>query len=394
MNFNLGHITKISSVSVNITDDGYYFNVIVVKQKKGLLEIVKKETRIHTVKELLKITGPYTSFIFHFTGKGILNKKVENRPNYQSNILFNANPDEFYFTDLVTNEFVFSSMIRKTVVQEIIDLFNTKLNHIISISTGPFIVEALKSQINSDQVIANDYSIAFEKNNIVDFDKRESNQLKTYSLDNKTVNHNEIVCLAHAALFFNPKDSIVLPEDDQIFINNKKETEQKNIFMRFGAGMIIFYFFLLFGNRLYVDTLNKTISTNFEKLALSEQTMQAISKLKEEKLRKEKMLSSSGLLNKQFLSYYLMELSNSLPYAISFTNVSLRPYINEVKRSFKIEIEENIIYVLGESESSNLLSEWIKKLERKDWISKIDILNYFYSKGKGEFELKIEIINV
>jgi len=394
VNFNLGHINKISSVSVVLTDDGYYFNVVVLKQKKGLLEIVKKEQRLHSVKDLLKVTGQYTSFILHFTGKGILNKKIENRPNYRANILLNANPDEFYFTDVITENFIFSSMIRKSVVTEILEHFNQKLNHIISISTGPFISSVLQPQLNLKQIVVNDYILLFENQNLIDFEKKESNIIKSYTIDSKTLDHNDLSCLGHGALFFNPDKSIILPEDETIFVANKRETEQKNIFIRFGAGSIIFYFLLFFGNRLYVDSLNETISVNYEKLATSEQTMQAISKLKEEKLRKEKMLSSSGLLNKQFLSFYLMELSNSLPPSISFTNVNVRPFLNEVKRNFKIEIEENSIYIIGETESSNVLSEWIQKLERKDWIAKIDILNYFFVKGKGEFELKIEIVNV
>ena len=94
------------------------------------------------------------------------------------------------------------------------------------------------------------------------------------------------------------------------------------------------------------------------------------------------------------MSYYLIELSNSVPREISFTRVSVRPYLNEIKKNFKIEIDDNVIYVIGESVSSNLLSEWINKIERKDWIGKIDILSYVYSKGRGEFELKIEIVNV
>jgi hypothetical protein len=106
------------------------------------------------------------------------------------------------------------------------------------------------------------------------------------------------------------------------------------------------------------------------------------------------MLSSSGLMNKQFLSFFLKEFSNSSPNEIVFDRISIRPYTNEIKKNFKIEINENIIYVLGETQTSNILSEWINQIKQKDWIGKIDILNYVYSKGRGEFELKIEIVNV
>jgi hypothetical protein len=145
---------------------------------------------------------------------------------------------------------------------------------------------------------------------------------------------------------------------------------------------------------VYLDDLNKEISKNYDKLSLSEKTLQQIGVLNQEKDRKEKMLNTSGLLNNRFLSFYLMELSNSLPKNISFSSIAIRPVRNEIKKNFKIDIEQNVIYVMGESMSSNILSKWIKDLKLKDWIGNVDILNYFYTKGRGEFELKIEILNV
>lgn len=394
MNFSLGHINKIASISVVLKEDGHYFNVVILKQKKGLLEIVKKEKHISTVKELLKYVGNYTSFILHFTGKGILNRKLDNQPNCHAGMLFDANFDDFYFTDVVGDKYIMSSMIRKSVIKEIIGLFNVKLNHIISISTGPFISSVLSSQLNTKSIVVDDYVIEIENQNISNFSKKEDNLVKNYPLGDKMIDHKELSAVAHASEFFNPSESVILPNDTNIFVVAKKESEQKNIFVRFGAGMILFYLAVLLANMMYLDNLQKKIAHNYEELSLSELTLKQIGFLKEEKSRKEKLLSSSGLLNEKFLSYYLMELSNSVPKEISFIRVSIRPYINEIKKNFKIEIDDNVIYITGESISSSLLSEWINKIERKDWIGKIDILSYVYAKGRGEFELKIEIINV
>ena len=392
MNLNLGHINSIASVNIILKDDNYSFNVVLIKKRKGLLQIVAKTTNVQTVKEVLKITGKYCSVILHFTGKGVLNKKVDNTPNYRSKVFMNANLDDFYFTDVESNNSIFISVIRKSVAQEIIDLFNLKLNHILSVSSGPFITQVLKSQLPFNSILSNEYELTFVKEEIQSFEKLSDIKYKNYTLDNKQVNQNLIPAIAHATLFFTSNNSFVLPNDS--FSEAKLETEQKNIFIRFGAFTLIFFMVILLGNMIYLNQLNKTIQTNYQELSLSEETLKKVGTLSEEESRKTKMLQSSGLMNKQFLAFFLKEISNTTPDEITFDRVAIRPFISEVKNNFKIEINENIIYVLGETPSSNVLSEWITKIKQKSWIGKIDILNYIYNKGIGEFELKIEIVNV
>ncbi len=393
MNLNLGHINSIASVNVILKDDSYLFNVVVIKKKKGLLQITSQGNNIDSVKDLLKITGKYCSFILHFSGKGILNKKVENTPNYRSKIFMNANLDDFYFTDVESKDSIFTSVIRKSVAQEVVNLFNPKLNHVLSVCSGPFIAQIIKSQLPFNTLLSNEYELTYNEQDVVGFEKLKENRRKNYDLDGKQINQNLVPAVSHGTLFFMPNDRYILPIDSSLS-EAKLETEQKNIFIRFGAFMIIFFIIILLGNMIYLNKLNKTIQINSQELALSEQTLQRVGTLSEEENRKTKMLRSSGLMNKQFLAFFLKELSNSTPSEINFDRISIRPFVNEIKNNFKIEINENIIYVLGETPTSNILSEWIIEIKQKSWIGKIDILNYVYSKGVGEFELKIEIINV
>lgn len=393
MNLNLGHINSIASVNVILKDDSYLFNVVVIKKKKGVFQIIKQANDIDSVKELLKITGKYCSFILHFSGKGILNKKVQNTPNYRSKIFMNANLDDFYFTDVESNNSIFTSVIRKSVAQEIVDLFNPKLNHVLSVCSGPFITQIIKSQLPFNTLLSNEYKLTYNEQDIVEFEKLKENRRKNYDLDGKQVNQNLVPAVGHGTFFFMPNDRFILSESTN-FSEAKLETEQKNIFIRLGAFMILFFIVILLGNMIYLNKLNKTIQTNSQELALSEQTLKRVGTLLEEESRKTKMLRSSGLMNKQFLAFFLKELSNSTPNEISFDRISIRPFTNEIKNNFKIEINENIIYVLGKTPTSNILSEWINQIKQKEWIGKIDILNYVYNKGIGEFELKIEMVNV
>ena len=393
MNLDLGHINKVSSVSVVITDEGYYFDVLNVVTKKKELKIASIHNRIKTVDELIKVAGKYSSFILHFSGKGVLNKKLKNTPNFRQKMLFDTNFDDFYFTDVINQEYVFCSMIRKNVANDIINQFNLKLNHVISIASGPFISTALSDILKTDSLQTKNYILQLHNKQLIDFTKNKDSQSKNYYLSNTKVKGYEIYALAHSLVFFKPNKQIVLPQDSTIE-TLKEETKQKNIFIRFGAAMLLFFLSILMGNMIYLNVLNKKISNNYSILAASEQNLSLVTVLTEEKNRKEKILNSSGLLSKQFLTFYLKEITNSVPSKISFNNIELKPITNEIRNNFKIEIDEKNIYIEGVTVSSNLLSKWIKKLEEKEWTGKIDIINYYFSKGIGEFELKIEIINV
>ena len=102
-------------------------------------------------------------------------------------------------------------------------------------------------------------------------------------------------------------------------------------------------------------------------------------------------MKSSGLLNRKFLSYYLMEISNSVPKEIALNTVVVRPLVKEIKKRHKIEFHNQLVQVTGQSKSSEMLSRWIDDLKEEEWLSTVDILDYTYSKNIGNFELELAV---
>lgn len=389
MKFDLGHINKVAAVSVHLDGDRTHYNYLILKKAKGEIEFGKSGKRIPDLKALHKEITNRIPVLLHFTGKGILNRSVKKEENYRHSILLNANLEDFYFTDYLEADTVFSSVVRKSQVDEIVDLFNAEKVQVISISSGPFLPASLAEFISKEEFIVNQSLLKFDDNTLVSFSKTD--ERGSISLGNDRFDHEMILCVGSGAQFFNSSDKIVLPESEEIFKTNFEEARQKNVFFRFAMGMMIFFLSILTANYFYLDYLNNQIVENYGELIEFEDQLAQLSLLEDERGRKEKLLQSSGLLNRNFLSFYLMKLSNSVPKNITFDEIVVRPLEDEIKKRQKIEFADHLILVSGQSKTSDVLSKWIDELKEEKWLAKVDIIDYTYIKNIGNFELEIEI---
>ncbi len=395
MKFDLGHIRKITVIHVVLTETIPVFHYLILKLAKDEIEFVKRGENFRDLAVLLKKTTTQFPILLHFSGKGILNRKAVYQENYHHSILLNAAIDAFYFSDYHEDKFVFSSVIRKDVVDEMVNNFTTKKGIVISISSGPFHSALLNQVLLKETFVVDAIRLHFEDNKLHEFDKVASDDRQiseSLLLGTERLNANFLPCAAAGAAFFKPNEKVIFPNNDSIFNLAKEEAKQKNSFMRFGMGMLFFFLLILFGNHLYVGHLNQMMTDNTVFLFEYDDQLAEIADLEEEKVRKESLLQSSGLLNKRFLSFYLMELANSVPSSITFDEVVVRPLTDEIKQRQKIAFEEHLVWINGRAESSHVLSRWIEVLEEKEWLSKVDILSYEYIKNEGVFELELVVI--
>jgi len=390
MKIDLGDINQVVCVSVFLDADKTTFNYVSMKKVKGEISFLKIGKRISSVKELAKELTTRHPILLHFTGKGILNRKIKREENYRHSILLNANLDDFYFTDYLEEKLVYSSVIRKNAAEEIINEFARHYLLIIGMSSGPFITAPLAKFFDKSTFVVDDISLIVENEKIVSFEKLEEPTGRV-TIGNDRIDFDVLAPVAAGALFFNPDPRVILSNDQDVFLITRLEAKQKNIFYRFGMGMMFLFLILLTSNYFYLGSLNKKIEENYGELMQFEEQLAELSTLEEEKDRKENLLRSSGLLNKQFLSFYMMELSNSVPSGITFETITLRPLVNEIKGKQKIEIYDHMLTVSGRSKTSAVLSKWIEKLKQEEWLSTIDILDYNYEKNVGKFELEIEV---
>lgn len=390
MQIDLGHINKIAVVHVVLEQDRAIFHCTLLKKSKGEIHFLKKMEALQSVEDVIKQVGKQIPFLLHFSGKGVLNRSTKNQENYRRAMLMNASLSTFYFTDYKTDQTVFSSVLRKDVVEEYLNHFTAKKTIVIAVSSGPFVAAVLSSIFQNKPVTTCGASLKLEDETLIGFEKDEGGENQSsFMIGEERISSNLIPCAAIGAQFFFPSTSLLIPNEETPFVAAHEEAKQRNIFIRFGMGMMVFFLLLLTVNYFYLGSLYAEINQNQIFLDENSEQSSKITILKEEKIRKEKLLRSSGLLNKHFLSYYLMELGNSVPKEIVFEQINVRPLVDEIKPRHKLEFDDRLVRVYGRAHTSHDLSRWIERLEEEDWLTKVDILSYEYVKGEGLFELEL-----
>lgn len=388
MKIDLGKINQVVCVTADISGENPIYHYAILKQSKGEISFIKMNKRILSIESLVKEIGTRNPVLIHYTGKGILNRKVKREENYRHSILLNARLDDFYFTDYLEDKEVYSSVIRKQVAEDVHTIFTKAKLLVIGISSGPFITAPLAIHFDKSDYKVDEYQLHVEKNLIVSFDKTDDMPF-SIKIGNDRVDRELLGAVSLGATYFNPSESLKLNNDEAIYMVNMLEAKQRNIFYRFGMAMMLFFLILLAGNYFYLGSLNKQIEQNYVVLSEHEDQLAQLSLLEEEKNRKENLLRSSGLLSKQFLSYYLMEIAETVPEEITLENINVRPLFNEIKKKQKIEFNDHLIYISGQSKTSELLSRWIDELKKEAWIAKVDIVDYTHVKNKGSFRLEM-----
>lgn len=389
MKFDLGHINKIVVLKILMKDEEYDYSLQVLKLKKGEIKLDAFIPDIPDEKTLFKKLKNKGPVLLHFQGKGVLNRTVQNEPGYRDHLLMSGNTDDFYFTDILKEGKVHCSIIRKDIPDELLKKLKEKEFHVVQITSGILVVGILKQYLNKEIIGFGDFALDLEKDwKII----KEPTRISSIELEGEQVQAHQLESIAAGTLFFTKPENVQLSEQEEVYTVNYEEARQKNIFNRFGFSLMVVFLLVISANYMYLGQLNQEISLNYIRLSEFEEQLTRLAELEEEKDRKEKLLRTSGLLNHHFLSFYLAELGNHLPYNLRFDEFVVRPLIDDIKNKHKVEFQDQLIRIKGRSENSQVLSEWIEKIKQDDWILSVEILNYSYEKDEGNFELEIVVI--
>lgn len=328
--------------------------------------------------------------ILHVEDHNIINKRVENKTGYRKNLIFKANQDDFYFFEYHQNDNVFISVTRKHHIDDLIHRFSNSELFVIHIAFGPFVMANLLPIVKDYETISSaNYSLEINQNEILSF-KNESIKNKVFSVNGDSVNQREMALLATFLDYQYPNAAL---EFDTEFLNkNKEEFKFKKWFKITGIFALVFFLTTLFGSHyltgLYTDELHEKEALN----ALSQQNILKVNNLREEKQLKEKILQSSGMSSKSFMTRYVAEIGNTVPSDITLNAVNIIPPLKKIKRSKKIDFDVQAISISGESQNDLSFNSWLKALETLDWVKQMDIKDYFQESNlENSFTIRIQI---
>ncbi|GAA3591059.1 hypothetical protein Q4Q39_15775 [Flavivirga amylovorans] len=388
----------------NILDDNKKYYALSISNVNGVLEYYLI-TLLFKDNEL-KVEGRFKSkdiddtfkthinknypVILHIEGDSIINKHVENKAGYRKKIIFKSNLDDFYFYEYKQEETVFVSVARKELIDAFIKEINILNVFVVHLSYGPFVMANLLSVIKDYSSISSvNYAIEIKENKILSF-KNKSNSKNQYTINGDTFNEYEIPLIG--AFFSYKFPNNIIDFDTDFLSHNTSEFKYKKWFKIACVFSLFFFLVTLFSSHLLYNSYINTLVEKESVYALSQQTAIELNELREEKKLKEKILQTTNISNKSFITRYVADIGNSTLPEITLKKIHVIPKLKKIEHGKKIDFHFNVISIAGNVTNDEVFNRWVKQIKTLEWIEKLDIVAYSQeSKIMNEFILKIEI---
>ena len=357
------------------------YNFVLVKYINNKIKILEKQPELTNFNELLKFLKKKYPVIITLNGKGILIKKIAVNSKLKNEEIFrqvfpNAKLDDFYIQKFILNENnVIATIVRKTVIEKILKEFDGYF--IIDINLGFLSIEHILDvlSLSSKKLSINDFRITIENNHIVDFQPiKFKRKEQNFFLEEEEIDEDLLIPFSAAV-----KSGILKISSTDSFglVINRKEFKYFNFYKIIGWAVLLFCFIILFVNFLIFDALNNKNNELVAKVSSFNELINNHSDLKEELLKKEKIINDLGLRYTIRTSYIADRISYSLPGSIKLNILKVFPPVKENRK--KIIFDRRKIKISGITKSPVILNEWMYKLRKLEWVEDLTLNDYNYN---------------
>lgn len=390
---------NVTGIEMHIMPDNTYSfkitNLIRDRKKIRVEEYEKGTGSFDDLTPLIKSKNPICLSI---DGKGIVHKKVDitAENNILNQVMPNANPESFYVQQIsVSNENAFVSIIRKEVIQAILNEFKNRKLFVINLSLGPFIINSITSLLhnNHNEIETDSYSLHIDNNRIVDFFKNKTDKKseEVIVIGDESISKEYIISFSSAFYYYfpgQPEDSVLLEE-----VTLNEEFSYKQVLKYTSRGFLILIFVILLVNFLLYDYYSKKKNEYLLLYNKNESQIELRDTLNKQLEQKEKLLDNIGILSTSRLSYYADQLALKLPANITLTKMLQNPVKNKIRKEVEILFERNTIHIEGTTSKSIDLHDWIEDISEESWVDNVVLLNYEQENSAipGEFSIELKL---
>jgi Tfp pilus assembly protein PilN len=387
----LSKIFKINSIQVvGIFQDANYekYTLLTFQKEKSKLNIVENKT--FTSKELLlENINLKLPVILSIDGKGVLNKRIDEKNemdvSWKKNIDFNS----IFYTSYTNKNYTFMSFCRKDVVEEWLAVFRASKVEVIDTYIGSFLAILLAENLNTNIITSGNLAFELENNDLLNFSKTEALTETSFTISENTISNFALPLYGVGLHYFIQNDTVDKTEWKE---NGIDEVVYRKVFSTAGLIMLIGFFATLLISYFSIQHYaSKNAELSIQNV-YSIKAYQQIVTLEKQKNDKEEIINDSGFLSDKFLSFYSYEIIKSIPNSISLAELNVAPLQKVVKHNEKVEITPRTILVKGLTVSEDDFNDWLRNIKSFDWISKFEIESLKKDKKNNtQFSLKIII---
>ncbi|MDB5089161.1 MAG: hypothetical protein JWR09_3155 [Mucilaginibacter sp.] len=395
-------INEAMGISMAIGKDGNYIvNVCAVSIQNNQLSFQKKLLGITAISELKELL-PVKSYVsLNLYGKGILQKQLEkaaeiNQHNF-SQILPNANIEDFYVQNFISGNLSFVSVIRKAEADKWISQLKELGFMPLMLGLGPFPVQNIITQLNvyGNDVIFDGHIIHRNEQSEWISVKYHENITSEFPLKIESESISEKLLIAYASAFqlvLSTKVDGVQAEVSALNEELKKVLEEKKLKV-YGFLTLAVFFILLLVNFFLFSGLNSSNAKLTEQVSRTAQSSSGIQQINDQVQQKDSLLKTlgwEGNINKASL---IDQIASLLPEEITWKEAAVDPVdvsASRIQKSIVFYIRK--IRITGNSEKIIPVNEWIARIKTKAWVKNVQLDSYTFNseQSTGQFTILID----
>jgi hypothetical protein len=386
--FNLERNFYVVGVSNREGELGYSLLTIALENEE--LKIEDRYTANDLSEDFLERLSKDYPVLLYVEGDTIINKIVENKIGYRNDLIFKANPEDFYFYEYHQDNKVYASVCRKVNIDVHIDAIEKHGRFVFNVTFGPFVMANVLPLLKDYSSIASKhYNLDLADGKVLDFqNKTDTNQ--HFKIIDETFNEEEVPLFA---TFFNhkyPSNSIEVDVKD--FSTNTSEFKFKKGFKIAGIFTLVFIMGALLISHFLKEYYEEQLMLKKVSYSSTQKLSTDINNLKGEVLLKERILLENRINNKNFITKYISELSNSVPDDITLKTISVFPGVKKVRKNEKINFQSNTILIEGEATRDDTFNAWVKQIKNFEWITAFEITEYNqFDKKTNTFKIETKL---
>lgn len=390
-------VSKVAGLTIELKgNDLLHWNMIILEKQQDSIEIISRITTKIGLKNLSSIIGKKLPLTINIIGKGIIHKPIAPFPTSPENAFMQALPNastaDFVYQIDASDSVYWISIIRKKVLEDILEIVQKQGFHIVGLSIGIMGLRHILPLIDTRQgeLEVGQYHLQIQEQEIQQLAKLPSPARGAIIVANEPLDR---VLLSSFAIAFQVLVAIPI----LIFNTHSIKQARQNyfyhqLFKLLGGSFLIALFLVLLVNFAAFAWLNQQNQRLNTSLTYQQNQLAQLDSLKQRYENKQAFFQQNNVLKASRIAYYMDRIGQSIPQGVQLTNMSIFPPKGKNKREQKtaFQFHHYVISMAGISQKSVYLNQWIKILEQLKWVEQVKVLPYSeQAEGFGEFELEI-----
>ena len=378
-------------IEIFTEDEVEKVNCILVKKSKNELSILDSE-KFDSIDEIKEENTNGIPIILSLNTDKVLIKEVDSIEKNDSFLVKKAFPnlnlDEFYYQIWRYSEKSNISIVRKSHLNEIIELLKgRKKINISSIFIGLSTIENVINYIKSDSVLLN--GKIFDKISNSISSSKSSNSIN-YAINSVEIKNTDLLSFSSIIAYITHKNNFGTISELNSTLKDKDF--QNSFFNKVSRFLIYSLLAILLINFIFFNYyFNKFNETTI----LSDQNninVINIKSLKNSIVEKEKKLKEYVVPNTKKVSVITNEIIESVPSSILLDEVQFQPIDKKGNLENLATYFSNVILISGKTISNDEFTQWIDYISKIKKYTKVTIINFGKDENKDlSFTVKIEL---